>query len=101
MKNLLIATAVIIVIAVAGYLASKKSEAPATTGENEAAAMQMSGETMAGSNKDMDLSGIHIMGDGSVMLGDGTTLTDASVNADGMIVLGDGTEVEPMMDMRQ
>lgn len=52
------------------------------------------------SSSDMDLSGIHIMADGSVMLGDGTVLDDASVNDEGMIVLGDGTEVEPVYDMR-
>lgn len=49
---------------------------------------------------DMDLSGIHIMADGSVMLGNGEVLHDATVNDEGMIVLADGTEVEPVMDMR-
>lgn len=46
------------------------------------------------------LDGIHIMADGSVMLGNGAVVTDATVNDDDMIVLGDGTLVEPEMDMR-
>jgi len=46
------------------------------------------------------LEGIHIMSDGSVMLGNGDALHDASVTADGKIKLGSGRIVEPMMDMR-
>lgn len=47
-----------------------------------------------------DLSGIHIMPDGSVMLGDGSMLPDATVTEDGMILLPDGDLVEPVMDLR-
>lgn len=54
----------------------------------------------ADSHGDMDLSGIHIMGDGTVMLGNGEALDDATVNDEGMIVLGDGTVVEPEHDLR-
>ncbi len=46
------------------------------------------------------IEGIHIMPDGSVMLGTGETVTSASVNADGMIVWEDGTLIKPLMDMR-
>lgn len=48
-----------------------------------------------------DLSGIHIMADGSVMLGDGDILEGATVTEDGMIMLPDGDLVEPVMDMRE
>jgi len=47
-----------------------------------------------------DLSGIHIMPDGSVMLGNGETLNDALVTEDNMIELGDGRIVKPAMDLR-
>lgn len=50
--------------------------------------------------QELDLSGIHIMPDGSVMLGNGETLFDAYVTPEGMIVLGDGREVDPVIDMR-
>jgi len=46
------------------------------------------------------IEGIHIMADGSVMLGTGETITTATVNADGMIVWEDGTLIKPLMDMR-
>lgn len=45
-------------------------------------------------------AGIHIMGDGSVMLGNGEVVADATVTADGMIELADGTLLEPEMDLR-
>ena len=57
-------------------------------------------EAAEASHAGMDLSGIHIMGDGSVMLGDGTVLSDATVNDEDMIVLADGTVVESTLDMR-
>lgn len=47
-----------------------------------------------------DLTGIHIMPDGSVMLGNGETLGDASVNDEGMIILNDGRVIKPLMDLR-
>ncbi len=46
------------------------------------------------------LDGIHIMADGTIMLGNGAVVTDATINDDDMIVLGDGTLVEPEIDMR-
>lgn len=46
------------------------------------------------------IEGIHIMADGSVMLGTGETLADATVTTEGMIELGSGELVEPVMDMR-
>lgn len=49
---------------------------------------------------DDEYEGIHIMGDGSVMLGNGDTLDSATVNDEGMIVLEDGTVLEPEFDLR-
>lgn len=46
------------------------------------------------------MPGIHIMADGSVMLGDGNIVDDANVNDDGNIVLEDGIVVEPVLDLR-
>ena len=46
------------------------------------------------------IEGIHIMPDGSVMLGTGETIPSASVDADGMIIWEDGTLIQPLMDMR-
>ncbi len=46
------------------------------------------------------LDGIHIMADGTVMLGTGAVVSDATINDDNMIVLGDGSVVEPAADMR-
>ena len=46
------------------------------------------------------LDGIHIMADGSVMLGSGETLDTATVTDEGMIMLEDGTLVEPEYDLR-
>lgn len=53
-----------------------------------------------GSGLPEDLAGIHIMADGSVMLGNGEVLTDAEVLANGDIRLSDGRVVTPIMDMR-
>lgn len=52
------------------------------------------------SSTDMDLSGIHIMADGTVMLGSGEEVHDATVNDEGMIVLSDGRVIEPVSDLR-
>lgn len=61
----------------------------------------MSSDEVDESYAGMDgLDGIHIMADGTVMLGNGEALSDATINDEGVIVLGDGTEVEPVMDMR-
>lgn len=45
--------------------------------------------------------GIHIMSDGTVMLGNGEVLEDATVTSEGMIELSDGTEIKPVMDLRR
>lgn len=53
------------------------------------------------SSADMEgIEGIHIMPDGSVMLGTGETLDDTTIADDGMIILGSGEIVKPLMDMR-
>lgn len=49
---------------------------------------------------DTDLEGIHIMADGTVMLGNGEEVHDATITEDGMIMLADGTIVEPAFDLR-
>lgn len=51
-------------------------------------------------DEEMDLEGIHIMSDDTVMLGSGEVVADATVTTDGMIMLADGTMVEPEMDLR-
>jgi hypothetical protein len=51
-------------------------------------------------DEDMDLEGIHIMMDGTVMLGNGEELADATITDEGMIMLADGTLVEPGVDLR-
>lgn len=47
-----------------------------------------------------DLSGLHIMADGSVMLGNGEVLPEAIILENGDIELQDGRVVTPLMDMR-
>lgn len=49
---------------------------------------------------EIDTTGIHIMADGSVMLGNGEMLEEAHVTEAGMISLPDGTMVKPTMDLR-
>lgn len=51
-------------------------------------------------DEDTDLDGIHIMGDGTVMLGNGEVVEDATVTEDGMIMLANGEMVEPEFDLR-
>lgn len=46
------------------------------------------------------IEGIHIMPDGSVMLGTGETLEDARVTSNGMIRLSNGEILKPVLDMR-
>jgi hypothetical protein len=46
------------------------------------------------------LDGLHIMADGSLMLGDGSMVETATVNEDGMVVLENGDLVQPEMDLR-
>ena len=58
------------------------------------------GDTTHEDNSDDDLAGIHIMSDGTVMLGSGEEVHDATITADGMIMLSDGTLVEPKFDLR-
>lgn len=52
------------------------------------------------SDEDIELTGLTIMSDGTVVLGDGRQVLDATVSAEGMVILGDGTVVEPEFDMR-
>jgi len=47
-----------------------------------------------------DTEGIHIMSDGTVMLGNGEEVPDATITDDGMIMLADGELVEPEFDLR-
>ncbi|MFT5036932.1 MAG: hypothetical protein ACI9VM_000502 [Candidatus Azotimanducaceae bacterium] len=49
---------------------------------------------------EVDLDGIHIMADGTIMLGTGVALTDATLTNDGMIMLADGDTIEPEFDLR-
>jgi len=49
----------------------------------------------------IDLTGIHIMTDGTVMLGSGKALEGASVTPGGMIKLPSGEMIAPVMDMRE
>ncbi len=73
----------------------------ATTFEVEEEHDHDHGSDSEGSHADMDgLDGIHIMADGTVMLGNGDEVDDATIDDEGMIMLGDGTVVEPVMDMR-
>lgn len=47
-----------------------------------------------------ELAGIHIMADGTIMLGSGEEVEDATITDDGMILLSDGSTVEPAFDLR-
>ena len=58
------------------------------------------GDTTHEDDHDADLAGIHIMSDGTVMLGNGNEVHDATITADGMIMLSDGTLLEPKFDLR-
>lgn len=78
---------------------AEDSETMTDTEESDGmGAMEGSGSTQY--TPGMDLKGIHIMGNGDVMLGDGTVITDATIRADGMIEFPDGSTTEPLMDMR-
>lgn len=61
---------------------------------------EMDHEDHMDGDEDDQYDGIHIMGDGTVMLGDGTALETATVTDDGMIELEDGTVLEPAFDLR-
>ena len=56
-------------------------------------------DTETSMHDDTDLDGIHIMADGTVMLGSGEVLEGAEVTDDGMIMLSDGDLVEPEFDL--
>lgn len=47
-----------------------------------------------------DVSGIHIMGDGTIMWGDGDEVAGATITADGKVQLSDGRIIEPKFDLR-
>lgn len=47
-----------------------------------------------------DYAGIHVMSDGTIMLGDGSELETATITDEGMIMLEDGTLLEPVYDLR-
>lgn len=49
---------------------------------------------------DDEYAGIHIMADGTIMLGNGEEVEDATITDDDMIELADGTILEPEMDLR-
>ena len=107
MKNILITALVIGLIALVGYMFSQKQTSSVTTEDNAMPIMENSDmdEMMMFEEEEgeaeMDMSGIHIMADGTVMLGNGTVVTDAVINADGTISMPDGQVVTPLMDMRQ
>jgi len=50
---------------------------------------------------EIDLTGIHIMADGTVMLPNGKMVEGAEVTPDGMIKLPSGEMVAPVMDLRE
>jgi len=105
MKNIIIMTIVIGGIGIIGYLFSQTStpvtEAPTTNTEPvSSVSEQPSPPADTQTSGEMDMSGIHIMADGSVMLGNGEVVSDAVVTSDGLIEMPDGQVVEPMMDMR-
>lgn len=54
----------------------------------------------ADDDSDDDYDGIHIMADGTIMLGNGEEAEGATITSDGMIELSDGTIVEPEFDLR-
>ncbi len=49
---------------------------------------------------DDEYEGIHIMSDGTIMLGNGDVVEGATITDDGMIELEDGTLLEPEFDLR-
>jgi len=49
----------------------------------------------------VNLEGIHIMANGTVMLPSGVKVEGAEVTEDGMIKLPNGVIVEPVMDLRE
>ncbi len=48
-----------------------------------------------------DMSGVHIMTDGTIMSPQGTPLRDATILLDGSVKLGDGRIITPMADYRK
>ncbi len=83
---------------------SSDMEENATSTENEGEQGSMGTDSVMPSQNTqqpaVDHSGTHIMPDGSVMMADGTVLTDAKVLADGKIQLADGTIITPAADLR-
>lgn len=50
--------------------------------------------------EDEGMDGIHIMADGTVMLGTGEVVETARVDENGMIIWQDGRVIKPLMDLR-
>lgn len=53
------------------------------------------------SEKNIDLTGTHIMPNGDVMTGAGVIIPDAVIQDNGEIKLNDGTVITPVMDLRR
>lgn len=53
-----------------------------------------------GSHEDEDVSGIHIMSDGTIMWGNGEEVVGATLTADNKIELEDGRIITPAFDLR-
>lgn len=51
-------------------------------------------------HEEVSLDGLHIMADGTIMLGSGEELEGATITEDGNIMLEDGDVVEPEFDLR-
>ena len=99
---------VIFAIAIGYNLMREKPAMPAADNKNTEMNSNMSEGSASDTStvadyspSDEELKMIHIMGNGEVMLGNGTVLADATINADGTITLTDGRKVTPMADYRQ
>jgi hypothetical protein len=51
--------------------------------------------------KPAEMSGVHIMEDGTVMSPQGTPMADATILSNGTVKLGDGRVVQPAADNRK
>ena len=87
------------VLLVIGIFALAPSPEPQTPGTNEASHTVQSAP-MNEDMQEMDVSGIHIMADGTVMDGNGAPIADAMIQADGTVLLRDGRIVTPLVDFR-
>ena len=107
LKNTYVQGVLLFVLIVGGYalyVNVTHTENVSNTTEQISADMEeanVSQDDEAADKNTIDLTGTHIMPDGSVMTGSGLTLPDATVLPDGTIELSNGDTLTPVADFRK